>query len=82
MSSVDEAGGLAAVDNLCQNAVEEGILNVELMDRPVLREGQGEDGSHGGKLDNGAEGLVVVHTRALGEAPKDPTGLVAVEGAI
>jgi hypothetical protein len=62
--------------------VEEGILDVELMDRSVTGEGEGEDGSHGGELDDGSEGLVVVHTGALGEAPKDPMGLVAVEGAI
>jgi hypothetical protein len=53
--------------------MEEGIRDVELMDRPVLGEGEGEDR---------AEGLIVVHSGALGEAPKDPTGLIAVEGAI
>jgi hypothetical protein len=62
--------------------VEEGILDVELMDCPVLREGEGEDGTNGGELDDGAEGLVVVHSRALVEAPKDPSGLVVVEGAV
>jgi hypothetical protein len=31
------------------------------------------------KLDDGAEGLVVVHSGALSEALKDPTCLVAVE---
>jgi hypothetical protein len=49
--------------------MEEGILDVELMDLPVP--GEGEDRANGGELDDGA----------LGEAPKDPTGLVAVEGA-
>jgi hypothetical protein len=29
-----------------------------------------------------AEGLIVVHSGALGEAPKDPMGLVTVEGAV
>jgi hypothetical protein len=81
-SFVDEAGGLAAVDSLRQSAVEEGILDIELMDRPVSGEGEGEDGANSVKLDDRAEGLVVVHSGALGEAPKDPTGLVAVEGAV
>jgi hypothetical protein len=62
--------------------VEEGILDVELMDRPVPGEGEGEDDANGGELDDGAEGLVVVHSGALGEALKDPTGLIAVEGAV
>jgi hypothetical protein len=81
-SGVDEAGGLAAVDILHRSVVEEGILDIELMDRPVPGEGEGENGSNGGKLDDGAEDLIVVHSGALGEAPKDPTGLIAVEGAV
>jgi hypothetical protein len=59
--------------------VEEGNLDVELMDRPIPREG--EDDSNGGELDDEAEDLVVVHSGALGEAPKDPTSLATVEGA-
>jgi hypothetical protein len=82
MSFVDETGGLAALDSLRQSAVEEGILDVKLMDRPVPGEGEGEYGANSGELDDGAEGLVVVHSGALGEAPKDLTGLVAVEGAV
>jgi hypothetical protein len=48
--------------------VEEGILYVELMDHPVP--GDGNDGSNSGELDNEPEGLVVVHSGALGKAPK------------
>jgi hypothetical protein len=82
VSGVDETGGLALVDRLRQGAMEEGILDIEVMDRSVSGEGEGEDGANGGELDDEAEGLVVVHSRAMGEAPKDPTGLVAVEGAV
>jgi hypothetical protein len=52
------------------------------MDHPVPGEGEGKDGANGGELDDRAEGLVIVHSGALGEAPKDPAGLVAVEGAV
>jgi hypothetical protein len=82
VSGVDEVGGLAAVDSLHQSAMEEGVLDVELVDRPVPREGEGEDDTDGGELDDGVEGLIIVHFGALGEAPKDLAGLVAVEGAI
>jgi hypothetical protein len=82
MSDVYEVGGLAAVDSLCQSAVEEGILGVELMDLLVLGEGEGEDDANGDELDDEAEGLVVVHSGVLCEAPKDPLGLVAIEGAV
>jgi hypothetical protein len=37
---------------------------------------------NGGELDDGAECLVVVHFGAPGEAPKDPMGLVVVEGVV
>jgi hypothetical protein len=77
VSDVDKTGGLTAVDSLRQSAMEEGVLDVETMDRPV----SGEDDANGGELDDGAEGLIIVHSRALGETLKDPTGLVAVEGA-
>jgi hypothetical protein len=49
------------------------------MDRPVPGGGEGENGLNGGELDDGAEGLVVVHSGALGKALKDSMGLVAVE---
>jgi hypothetical protein len=62
--------------------MEEGILDVELMDRLVAGEGEGEDDADSGEFDDGAEGLVVFYSGALGEAPKDPTSLVAVEGAV
>jgi hypothetical protein len=62
--------------------VEEGILDIELMYRLVPKEGERENGPNGGELDDGAKGLVVVHYGMLDEAPKDPTGLVAVKGAI
>jgi hypothetical protein len=61
--------------------VEEGILDVELMDRLASGDGEGEDGSNGGELDDGAEGLIVVYFEALSETPKNPTALVVVEGA-
>jgi hypothetical protein len=47
------------------------------MDRPIPVEG--EDDSNDGELDDGAEGLVVVHSGTLGDAL---TVLVAVEGAV
>jgi hypothetical protein len=62
--------------------MEEGILDVELMDHPDPGESEGEDNVNSGELDDGAKGLIVVHSGALGEALKDPTGLVAVKGAV
>jgi hypothetical protein len=62
--------------------MEEGILDIELMNHPIPGERVEEDSANGSKLDDGAKGLVIVHSGALGEALKDPTCLVAVEGAV
>jgi hypothetical protein len=62
--------------------VEEGILYVELMDCPVPGDGEGDDSANRGKLDDGVEGLIIDNSGALGEASKDPTGLVAIEGVV
>jgi hypothetical protein len=56
-SGVVETGGLAAVDNLHQSAIEEVILDIELMDCLVLREGNGELGqTKAFQLHNGIKG--------------------------
>jgi hypothetical protein len=62
--------------------MKEGVLDVELVDRPVPGEGEGEDSVDGGELDDEAESLIVVHAGSLGETPKNLASLVAVEGAI
>lgn len=81
-SGVNEAGGLAAVHCLGQSAMMEAILDVQLVDRPIPREGKGEDGPNGGSLDDRTEGIVVVHSGVLSEALKDPTGFVAIQSTI
>jgi hypothetical protein len=53
--------------------VEEDILDIKLMDRLVL--GEEEDDLNDGELDDGAEGLVVVHSVALGEAQRTQRAL-------
>ena len=73
---------LAAIDSLRQSAMEKGILDVELMDRQFRDRARERTARTGGELDDGTEGLIIVHSGALGEASKDPAGLVAVEGAI
>jgi hypothetical protein len=73
---VDEAGGLLTVDRLVQVIVKKGILHVQLVDRPLTRGGDAEDDLNGGRLDDGAECLVVVDAVAWGEASNDPASLV------
>jgi hypothetical protein len=58
--------------------MEEGVLNVELMNRLVPGVSQGENGANCGWFDDRAECLVVIHAGPLGEATKDPTGLISL----
>jgi hypothetical protein len=67
---------------LMSASMEEGILDVELMDWPGPREGQSQNSLDGSRLHHGAKGFVIVHPRMLGEAPQDPASLVPIQGAI
>jgi hypothetical protein len=62
--------------------VQEGVLDVELVNWLGASEGQREHRADGGRLHNRAEGLIVVNSGALSEAPKNPTSLVPLQGTI
>jgi hypothetical protein len=79
LGRIREAGGLTAEDSLTECVVEEGVLHIELLKRLVAGGSNGEHRAHGGRFDNQAESLVVVHTKALREPSEDPASLVAVE---
>jgi hypothetical protein len=79
---VNEASGLRAVDGLGECAMEEGVLDVELVHGPAPGDRQSQHIPDDYRLDDGAEGLIVVHSGALSEPPKDPTSLVMVKRAI
>jgi hypothetical protein len=79
---INEANGLRAVGCLKECAVEEGVLDVEQVHGPVPGDSQSQHSPNGGRLDDGAEGLIVVHPGALSESPADPRSLVPVQRAI
>jgi hypothetical protein len=76
VGGVNEAGGLRAVDGLGEGVMEEDVLDVELVHGPTPGDNQSQHSLDGGRLDDGAEGLVVVHPRALSEPPEDSMSLV------
>jgi hypothetical protein len=82
VSWIGETRGLAAVDSLSEGAMEEGILHIELLNRPVMGDSSGEHRAHGGRFQNWVESLVVVNSGALSETPKDPASLVAIESPV
>ena len=79
---VDEARGLLTVDDPCERAIEEGVIDVELMNRPFIGERNDEDGAHGEWFHNQTERLLKINTGSLRDAAEDPTRLVSIQGAI
>jgi hypothetical protein len=82
VSRVGEARGLAVEDCLGESAMEEDIFYVELLNGLGTGDSSSEHRANSGRFDNRAEGLIVVNTGALSETPKDPMGIVAIEGPI
>jgi hypothetical protein len=78
---VYKADQLSAIYHLRQSAIEEGVLDIELMywQGP---ERQSRNSLDGTRLDHRAEGLIIALPSTLGEAPQDPTSLVPIQGAI
>jgi hypothetical protein len=58
--------------------MQEGILDVELVNWPVSGESQAEDSADGGGLHDWTESLIEVNTRALGEATENPARFVPI----
>jgi hypothetical protein len=81
-SGVDEARRLLAVDHLIKIAMKKGVLDVQLMNRPSTRGGDAEDDTDRGGLDDGAESLIEINSRLLGETANNLASLVASETTI
>jgi hypothetical protein len=60
---VNEVDGLRAIYGLRECIVEEGVLNVELVHRSTPEDSQSQHSPDGDRLDDRAEGLIVVHPR-------------------
>jgi len=62
--------------------MKECIVDVKLVNRPITSKCQRQDCPDGSRLDNRAESLIKVNTRALSKSAEDPTSLIASERAI
>jgi hypothetical protein len=79
---IDETRWLLAVDNIIKSALEEYILDIELVNGLGAGDGNLEKKPDGGGLDNGADYLAIVDARALRVAPNNPSSLAARESAM
>jgi hypothetical protein len=62
--------------------VEEGVLHIELLDRPFTGGSNGEHRADGGQLYNRAESLIIVNPGVLCETLEDLASLVPIERSI
>jgi hypothetical protein len=62
--------------------MEEGILDIELVHRPRVRESQAEDDSDSSRLHNRAESFIIINTRTLSKTAQDPSSLVTIKSTI
>jgi hypothetical protein len=62
--------------------LEEGVVDIQLMNRPEARERQRQYGSDSGRFHNRAESLSEVDAWSLSESPNNPPALVPFQSAI
>lgn len=55
------------------------VYDIKLVDRPLSGKSNSENSPHSGRLDKQSESLIKVKTKKLGEAPGDPTCLIAIQ---
>jgi hypothetical protein len=78
VSRVNADGGLGAVVHLGDGAMEVDILDIQLVHELALGDDQSQHNADYGRLHEGVESLIIVHTEALGEPPEDPMSLVPI----
>jgi len=67
---------------LSKHSMQEGILDIKMMDRPPTRESQREDCPNSGRLHHRAEGLQEIHAGSLRETAENPAHLVLLKRSI
>ena len=62
--------------------MEEGILDIELVDRPGAGGSNAEYSTDGGWFNHRIERLIIINALALSEAANHPTGLITRQGTV
>lgn len=80
--AVDEARWLLAIDSFPELAMQESVLDIQLVHRPSIGSCQREDSANGHRLDDWRERLIKIHSRSLMEAMHDLAGLAPLKSAV
>jgi hypothetical protein len=79
---VDEAGWLLAVHAFLELAVQEHVLDIQLVDRPLTGCGDGEHGADRCGFHHRREGLIEINPRSLIEPANDATSFSPFQFAV
>jgi hypothetical protein len=80
MALINKTRGLLIVDLLIKSAIKKSILDVELADRPGVRDNNSENNPYSGGLDDGTECLIIINTWTVRVATNNPSSLVMSDG--
>ena len=79
---INKTRGLLTVNHLIQGTIEEGILHIELPNRPRTGHSYVENKANRSRLGNRVESLVVVDARTLRVPTNNPARLIASKSTI
>jgi hypothetical protein len=79
---INKPRGLLIVYFLHKMVVEKSIFDVELLNRPILRQGKREHGMNGGSFDHRAESLVKIDAMLLSESTHNPSSFMTSKRAV
>ena len=80
--AANKTSRLHIINRFVEGAMQESILDIKLMNRPILRESNCEHCANGSRLDHGTEGLIKINSKTLSETSKNPTSLLSLKRTI
>ena len=79
---VNETWRLFDVDVFSKNTIQEGIMNIKLMNLPISRNRDTENQSDSGLLNNWTEGFRIINTFLLGKTSSNKARFIALNTTI
>ena len=80
--AINKTSRLHIINRLVEGAMQESIIDIKLMNRPIMRESNCEHCANGSRLDHGTEGLIKINSKTLSETSKNPTSLLSLKRTI
>jgi hypothetical protein len=82
VSWIHEPCGLTVENSLTEDAVEEVVLHIELLNWSVMGDSNSEHRANSGRFHNRAKSLIIGDPEPLSETPEDLARHVAIKGPV